>query len=298
MKFFVKAGLGVCGILLLSYALVSFLFPHTEPTAPSLERILAEGSAQTHTAPLPVLPAVNSEDDTAPHIPGLPIRGGGRPVLAFTMQEGFGEPPSTPRAGAGRYAAASSGAYGASGMSGQFGGRLPQREEVIYKKIGEDGTIYLTNRPDGDSAYQEFARFQVADLIASLGMEGLMDLATRYGVLHGVDPHLIHAIIRAESGGNELAVSHAGAEGLMQLMPDTGRALGVSNAFNPDENVYGGTLYIKQMLDRYGDLSLALAAYNAGPGNVDKYGGIPPFTETQEYVKRVLRYYEQNKAGS
>ncbi len=294
MKFVLKAGLGVCAIALISYLLVAFLFPRTEPVAPSLEQILAEApvraaiprAAQTSPAPSTIYGAsgVPEEAEILPSIPGLPTRGGGRPVLAFTMQEGFGEPRPAPRKGSGAslYASAS---------------RLPQREEVIYKKIGEDGTVYLTNRPDGDSAYQEFARFQVADLIASLGMEGLIDLATRYGTLHGVDPHLIRAIIRAESGGNELAVSHAGAEGLMQLMPDTGRALGVSNAFNPEENVYGGTLYIRQMLDKYGDLSLALAAYNAGPGNVDKYGGIPPFAETQEYVRRVLRYYEQNKAG-
>ncbi len=122
-----------------------------------------------------------------------------------------------------------------------------------------------------------------------------IDQLVQSNAMHwSVDPALVKAIIANESGFNANATSKVGAQGLMQLMPGTAAGLGVTNAYDPAQNVWGGTKYIKGLLDRFnGDVRLAVAAYNAGPNAVEKYGGVPPYAETQNYVQNVLASYQK-----
>ena len=130
---------------------------------------------------------------------------------------------------------------------------------------------------------------------AELAYEPLIQsAASRYGV----PADLVRAVVRVESGFNPLAVSSAGAQGLMQLMPGTAQGLGVRNTFDPAENVDGGTRYLRRQLDSFGSVPLALAAYHAGPNAVREYGGIPPYPTTQRYVERVLELCQAGAGGS
>jgi hypothetical protein len=124
----------------------------------------------------------------------------------------------------------------------------------------------------------------------------LTQLLARAGAQHNIDADLLASLVHAESGGHAQAVSRTGARGLMQLMPQTASALGVKNSFVPDQNVEGGTKYLDQLLTRYKDnIALALAAYNAGPGAVDRYHGVPPYRETRAYVAHVIREFNRRK---
>ncbi|QGP90717.1 Membrane-bound lytic murein transglycosylase F [Neomoorella glycerini] len=123
----------------------------------------------------------------------------------------------------------------------------------------------------------------------SLPGSGFKDLISRVAARYNLPAALLQGVVEAESGFNPRAVSPAGATGLMQLMPATARALGVTDPFDPEANLDGGARYLRQLLDSFqGDLVLALAAYNAGPGAVKRYGGIPPYRETQAYIQKVL----------
>ncbi len=127
----------------------------------------------------------------------------------------------------------------------------------------------------------------------------LRGLLSQAGSQHNIDVELLASIVHAESGGHVHAISRAGAEGLMQLMPGTAHELGVSDAFQPADNIAGGTAYLDALLARYHDnLALTLAAYNAGPAAVDRFHGVPPYRETRAYVARVMSEFKRRKLAS
>jgi soluble lytic murein transglycosylase-like protein len=135
-----------------------------------------------------------------------------------------------------------------------------------------------------------------AGVVASKATEQIVHEASQ---TQGVDSDFIDSVIKHESAGNPHAVSRAGARGLMQLMPGTAARLGVSDSFSPEQNVHGGARYLRELLEKYnGDAVKALAAYNAGPGAVDRYRGVPPYRETRLYVQRIVREYNRKKQNA
>jgi hypothetical protein len=170
----------------------------------------------------------------------------------------------------------------------------------IYLARSDTGNLLLTNSPDHRMASETFKLITHSetktsyDIPTATQLKSIVDSASEH---HTVPEELIYAVIEVESDGETRARSHEGALGLMQLMPQTADYLGVSDPLNPRENIFGGTKYLNSMLARFdGDLDRALAAYNAGPTAVQRHGGIPPFEETRQFVRRVQRRFEHFKA--
>lgn len=156
----------------------------------------------------------------------------------------------------------------------------------IFKHTDSNGVIHFTNIPDGNG-YTKILSENNAPIIGEYD-----HIISTKSYKYNIEPAIIKAVITAESNWDPKAISHKGAIGLMQLMPTTAEDMLVSNPFDPEENIEGGTRYLRHLLDRFnGDLDLALAAYNAGPGRVERSGGIPKIPETVQYVKKVNKLY-------
>jgi soluble lytic murein transglycosylase-like protein len=152
--------------------------------------------------------------------------------------------------------------------------------------VREDGVKVIFNEP----AASRERRY--ADVLRPIPFSAMAEAIERHASDRALDPKLVRAVIQAESGYNVEALSNKGAMGLMQLMPGTARLMGVADPWDYDQNIAGGTRYLRQLLDRFADQDLAVAAYNAGPEAVAKYSGIPPYAETREYVRRVRKLFD------
>jgi hypothetical protein len=165
----------------------------------------------------------------------------------------------------------------------------------IYKYVDQDGVVHLSNVPDARHTLvlkEGWVRFRLG-----ANFEQYNPLIWKAAEKYKVDYALVKAVIKAESNFNPSAVSRKGARGLMQLMPETAGVLGVTDSFQPEDNIHGGVRYLRYLLDLFdGDLKLALAAYNAGENAVLRHSGVPPYKETKTYIQRVLRYL-QNYRG-
>jgi soluble lytic murein transglycosylase len=166
----------------------------------------------------------------------------------------------------------------------------------VYRFVDEKGVAHFSNvptRPEYTVYFRENGTKRPRP--AAFPYETYIREAAE---AHGVDVELVKAIIKVESDFDPWAVSHKGARGLMQLMPENCRRLRLKNPFDPRQNILAGTRFFRSLMDRFhGDIALALAAYNAGPETVDRHRGIPPFQETRAYVKKVFRYYRYYREG-
>jgi hypothetical protein len=161
---------------------------------------------------------------------------------------------------------------------------------TIYYYKDKSGVIHFTDTPDSDK-FRPFLVFSRGDF----SQAEIDRIVSRYSKHYDLDPDLVHAVIKTESDYNPKAISAAGAEGLMQIVPQTQKHLGLEDPFEADSNVEAGVRYLKALICRYKKIPLALAAYNAGPSRVDRYGDIPPYRETRNYVKKVLSIYKMRK---
>ncbi len=183
---------------------------------------------------------------------------------------------------------------------------LPDRSSMLPGAAGKDAN-YLEVAADAIVRVEQIA--DLPDLPVAAAMvpvavtQGstptraeMHQMLAHAGAAHHIDTDLLASVVKAESGGRVHAVSRVGAQGLMQLMPGTASQMGVENAFLPEQNIAGGTAYLDELLTRYHEnIAFALAAYNAGPGAVDRYRGVPPYRETREYVARVIREFNRRK---
>lgn len=170
-------------------------------------------------------------------------------------------------------------------------------ESSNYVQVPAASVLTVESIPDPVPA--PAAKASASTSVAPLTPAEMTQMLSRAGSQHNIDADLLASVVKAESNGNARAVSRAGAQGLMQLMPSTATTLGVHDSFAPEQNIGGGTAYLDELLKRYKDnIALALAAYNAGPLAVDRYHGVPPYRETRAYVARVIREFNRRKLAA
>ena len=184
--------------------------------------------------------------------------------------------------------------------------RLSSIENSINRVFGNENDVSVENNAAAkefksildEKMAQDNPENSIEKIPFKNSRENIERIMEKYAQKNNLDPDFIKAVVKQESGFNPDAKSKCGAMGLMQLMPQTAKGLGVVDAFDPEQNIEGGVKYLKSMLNRFNnDPKLALAAYNAGPAAVQKYGDIPPYKETQNYVKNILASYEAIKGG-
>ena len=167
----------------------------------------------------------------------------------------------------------------------------------IYKYVDANGVVHFTNTPTSNQ-YKLYLKERRAPATRTVAAGNFGPIISRHAAAFRLEEALVRAVIKAESGYNPRAVSKKGALGLMQLMPDTAKLMKVGDPLDVEENIRGGSRYLRLMLDEFnGDLDLALAAYNAGPNAVRRHGGIPPYEETRTYVDRVKTYMQNYRQG-
>lgn len=177
-----------------------------------------------------------------------------------------------------------------------FGMETPQSSQDFQKILDAKMPEKPKDTPFADKIFS--SNLASNHTSGSSGNADIDALIEQYSAKNGLDSAFVKAVIKQESGFQPKVTSHCGAMGLMQLMPATASSLGVKDAYDPEQNIAGGTKYLKGLLDRFGgDKSLALAAYNAGPNAVAKYNGIPPYKETQNYVKNIMSMYQKYSGG-
>jgi len=165
------------------------------------------------------------------------------------------------------------------------------RASTIYYHQDENGVMHFTDTPSS----KEYKPLHYFGSEKGANKNKILRLIKKYSRIYDIDSNLVRAVLQVESSYNNKAISRAGAQGLMQIMPETQKKLRLFNPFDPEANIEAGARYLNKMLQRFSEVELALAAYNAGPSTVEEYEGLPPYPETRNYVKKVLRVYKKLK---